>query len=150
MLKTVCKIRTTKMKPTTANYTLPRPEFKLLVSWLLLCAVIALHVVDEATHNFLAVYNPSVMALRERVHWLPLPVFSFRTWITGLVIAIALLFSLSPFVSRDVRWIRPFVYVVCFLTIANALNHTAGTILGRTVASVHFPRPMPGFYSSPR
>jgi len=33
--------------------------------------------------------------------------------------------------------------------IANGLMHITGTILGRTVASVHFPRPMPGFYSSP-
>lgn len=33
--------------------------------------------------------------------------------------------------------------------IANGLNQTVGAILGRKVASVHFPRPMPGFYSSP-
>ena len=32
---------------------------------------------------------------------------------------------------------------------ANGMGHTLGTIFGRTVASVHFPRPMPGFYSSP-
>jgi hypothetical protein len=44
---------------------------------------------------------------------------------------------------------RPVAYVVSVLMIANGLNHFAGTILGRTVESVHFPRPMPGFYSSP-
>lgn len=38
---------------------------------------------------------------------------------------------------------------VALFVIANGLNHTVGTILGTTVASVHFPRPMPGFYSSP-
>jgi len=31
----------------------------------------------------------------------------------------------------------------------NAMGHTLGTILGHTVASVTFPRPAPGFYSSP-
>jgi hypothetical protein len=33
--------------------------------------------------------------------------------------------------------------------ILNALGHTLGTILGHTVPSVRFARPMPGFYSSP-
>ncbi len=130
------------MKPTLGSP-------KLLLSWLLLCTVIILHVIDEATHNFLAVYNPSVMALREDAPWLPLPVLSFKFWITSLAIGIALLFSLSPFVSRGAHWIRPIAFVVSVLMIANGLNHIAGTILGRTVPSVHFPRPMPGFYSSP-
>ena len=31
----------------------------------------------------------------------------------------------------------------------NAIGHTVGTILGHTVAGVTFPRPAPGFYSSP-
>jgi hypothetical protein len=136
------------MKP-AARYTPSRPDSRLLVSWLLLCAAIALHVADEATHNFLAVYNSSVMAMREHAPWLPLPVFTFQVWITGLTIGIALLFSLSPFLSRGARWIRPFAYVISILMIANGLQHIVGTIFGRTVASVHFPRPMPGFYSSP-
>jgi hypothetical protein len=116
---------------------------------LLLCAAIALHVADEATHNFLAVYNPSVVALREHAPWLPLPVFTFRLWITGLTIGIIFLFLLSPFFSRRARWIRPFAYAISILMIGNGLQHILGTIFGRTVSSVHFPRPMPGFYSSP-
>jgi len=31
----------------------------------------------------------------------------------------------------------------------NALGHTIATILGQTVSTVQFPRPAPGFYSSP-
>ncbi len=137
------------MNSTTADHPLPGPKSKLVLSWLLLCMAIALHVFDEATHNFLAVYNPTVIALRERMPWLAFPEFTFRTWITGLAIAIALLFLLSPLVARGVHWIRPIAYLVSVLMIANGLSHAAGTILGRTVASVHFSRPMPGFYSSP-
>lgn len=33
--------------------------------------------------------------------------------------------------------------------VMNALGHTIATVLGRTVSDVHFPRPAPGFYSSP-
>jgi hypothetical protein len=35
------------------------------------------------------------------------------------------------------------------MMLANGLGHTLGTIFGQTVASVRFPRPMPGFLSSP-
>lgn len=135
------------MKPTMSSAS--PPDSKLLVSWLLLCVAVALHVLDEATHNFLAVYNPSVIALREHAPWLRLPVFTFKLWISSLAIAIVFLFSLSPFLSRGARWIRPLAYAVSILMIANGLQHIVGTILGRTVSSVHFPRPMPGFYSSP-
>lgn len=80
-------------------------------SWILLCLAVVLHVIDEATHNFLAVYNPTVMALRERVPRLPLPVFSFRMWITSLAIAVALGFSLSRFLLRGALWVRLIVCV---------------------------------------
>lgn len=59
------------MNSTTGIFTLRHPEFKLVISWILLCLAVVLHVIDEATHNFLAVYNPTVMALRERVPRLP-------------------------------------------------------------------------------
>jgi hypothetical protein len=44
---------------------------------------------------------------------------------------------------------RPIAYVFAILMLVNGLGHTLGTIFGRTVESVRFPRPMPGFYSSP-
>jgi disulfide bond formation protein DsbB len=123
-------------------------QLKLLISWLLLCAALAIHVADEALNGFLAVYNPTVIAMRASIHWLPLPVFTFRLWITGLTIGILVLFALSVFVSRGARWTRPIAYVLALTMIANGVQHTIGTILGTTIA-VRFPRPMPGFYSSP-
>jgi hypothetical protein len=56
---------------------------------------------------------------------------------------------LSPFVFRGSRWIWPLFYLFAVILFFNGLGHTAGTILGHTVSSVRFPRPMPGFYSSP-
>jgi hypothetical protein len=44
---------------------------------------------------------------------------------------------------------RPVGYALAVLRLANAVGHILGTIAGRTVAEVRFPRPMPGFYSSP-
>ena len=136
------------MSAPPVRHAASRPS-RLLLSWLLFCTAIAIHVADEAVSGFLAVYNPTVMALRNRLPWLPVPAFTFRVWITGLALGIALLFALSPFVARGVRWIRPLAVVLSIVMIANGLQHIVGTILGRTVGSVEFPRPMPGFYSSP-
>jgi hypothetical protein len=114
-----------------------------------LCGAFVLHVVDEALTGFLSVYNPTVIALRDRVPWLPLPTFTFELWLTGLIIANAILLLLSPYASRGTRWMRPIAYGFAGIMLLNGIGHTIGTIAGQTVASVRFARPMPGFYSSP-
>src|SRR5687768_8614122 len=55
------------------------------LAWAGLTAAFAVHVVDEATHDFLAWYNPSAIRLQERLEGLPFPpVFSFTVWLAGL------------------------------------------------------------------
>ena len=125
------------------------PNAQLFWAWITLCLALALHVVDEAGTGFLSVYNPTVMALRKSRPWLPLPVFTFGVWLAGLVVATVLLLCLSVFVWHGARWMRPIGYVFAGIMLANGLSHILGTILGRTVAPIRFPRPMPGFYSSP-
>jgi len=125
------------------------PPVRLFRAWVALCVALGLHVADEATTGFLPVYNATVLALRKNWAWLPMPVFRFDVWLAGLIAAIATLVCLSPFILRGVRWMRPVAYAFALLMLANGLGHTLGTIFGRTVASVRFPRPMPGFLSSP-
>lgn len=124
-------------------------QSRLGLAWLALCAALALHVVDEAVTGFLAVYNPTVLALRARYAWFPMPTFEFGDWLAGLICAVVVLFALSPFFFRNARWIRPLGYFAAGLNILNALGHTTATVLGRTVASVPVARPAPGFWSSP-
>ncbi len=118
-------------------------------AWLALCCALALHVTDEALTGFLSVYNPTVIDLRSRLGWWPMPTFQFREWLIGLIAGIVILFLLSPLFYRRGRPIRPLAWIFAVLMIGNGLGHTIGTIAGRSVASVHFPRPMPGFWSSP-
>src|SRR5262245_47244767 len=119
-------------------------------AWLLMWIALAIHVADEALTGFLAIYNPTVTALRERFGFWPMPTFGFRHWLTDLGLGILLLALLSPFAFRNARWIRPLLYFVAIVAgILNALGHTLGTILGHTVNAVRFARPAPGFYSSP-
>jgi len=117
--------------------------------WLALCAAFALHIAEEALTGILDVYNPTVLALQQRWGWFPVPSFEFREWLVGLIVGWTILACLTPLAFRGVRWLRPLAWVYAPIMLANGLGHTLFTILGRTVASVTFPRPAPGFFSSP-
>lgn len=117
--------------------------------WLLLCVALCCHVTDEALTGFLAVYNPTVLAMRAQYPWFPMPTFEFREWLIGLIFACVVLMALTPLAYRDARWLRPFAYFYAVMMFLNGMGHTVFTILGHTVPSVQFPRPAPGFYSSP-
>ncbi len=110
-------------------------------SWIALAIALALHVWDEAAHDFLSVYNPMVASIRERVPFLPLPTFSFHMWLTGLIVAVLIMLSASVFAFRGARWFRPLCYALAILMIANGLMHAAG--------SIYSGKAMPGVYSSP-
>jgi multisubunit Na+/H+ antiporter MnhE subunit len=78
-----------------------------------------------------------------------MPTFQFREWLVGLIVAVAICFALTPLAARNVRWLRPFAWFYAVIMLFNGLGHTLFTILGHTLQSVTFPRPAPGFYSSP-
>jgi hypothetical protein len=111
-------------------------------AWLAFASALALHVTDEATHDFLSVYNPNAIAIRARFPFLPVPTFTFATWLALLVAAITLLFALSPLAFRGARWLRlAAVPVSVLFGIANASLHL--------LSSLYYQRLMPGVLSSP-
>ena len=106
-----------------------------------LCAALAIHVVDEAVTDFLGLYNPAVLELRERHAWLPLPTFTFDIWLSLLIFAVVVLVAVSFFVWKG-RWaMRPISYAFAGFMLANGLLHIAG--------SLYMQQLMPGVYSSP-
>jgi hypothetical protein len=119
------------------------------LAWILLCLAFCSHVADEALTGFLNVYNPTVIAMRDRLSWFPMPTFEYREWLVGLIVANLVLLALTPFAYRNARALRPLAYFFAGVMLLNGMGHTVFTVLGRTVASVQFPRPAPGFYSSP-
>ncbi len=125
------------------------PQAKLGWAWVALALATALHVADEALTGFLPVYNSTVLALRHEWSWFPAPTFTLGVWLGGLITGIVLWLALSPFAFRGARWIRPIAYFLAVLMILNAAGHTTETIVGHTLNTVQFPRPAPGFYSSP-
>lgn len=117
--------------------------------WFAISVALALHIFDEAMTGFLDVYNPTVTAMRVRYAWFPMPTFQFREWLIGLTVAVVLCFALTPVAAQGARWLRPLAWFLALIMFFNGLGHTLFTILGRTVPAVTFPRPAPGFYSSP-
>jgi hypothetical protein len=117
--------------------------------WFLLCLAFCAHVADEALTGFLNLYNPTVTAMRARLSWFPMPTYEFRGWLTALIIANLILLALTPLAYRNTRALRPLAYFLAGVMLLNGMGHTIFTVLGRTVASVQFQRPAPGFYSSP-
>ncbi len=135
------------MAPAASQASAAPDNFGL--QWLLLCLAFCAHVADEALTGFLNVYNPTVIAMRARLSWFPMPTFEYREWLIGLIIGNLFLLALTPFAYRNTRVLRPLAYFLAGVMFLNGMGHTLFTVLGRTVASVQFPRPAPGFYSSP-
>jgi hypothetical protein len=112
------------------------------IAWISFAFALAIHVTDEATHHFLSTYNPSVIAIRARFPFLPLPTFTFGVWLTLLIAGVVLLLCLAPLAFRGKRWLqlaaRPLAIVV---GVGNAALHIG--------SSIYFQRWMPGVFSSP-
>lgn len=110
-------------------------------AWVAFALAVALHVADEARHDFLAVYNPNARAIRRRLH-IPVPVFTYRWWLISLAAGICALLLLSPSAFHGASWIRVAAAPLALLAgIGNGLLHVA--------ASLHYRRRMPGVLSSP-
>src|SRR6266852_9517688 len=111
------------------------------MAWILLCLAFCAHVADESLTGFLGVYNPTVLAMRARLSWFPMPTFEFREWLTGLIVANVILLVLTPFAFQNARWLRPLADFYAGVHLLNGMGHTLATIFGQTVSSVQFPRP---------
>jgi hypothetical protein len=112
------------------------------LAWIAFAIAVALHVADEATHDFLATYNPNALAIRRKLHIPFPPVLTFRVWLTALIAGIGLLLVLSPLAFHGAHWIRIAAFILAILVgVGNALLHIGGSILYR--------RWMAGILSSP-
>jgi succinate-acetate transporter protein len=108
--------------------------------WLAFGYTLALHVLDEAGHDFLSVYNPNALLLRR---FLPFfPVFTFRQWIGSLLCALTVWLALAPLALHGLTWQRRLAIPVAVLAgIGNALGHI--------LSSIYLHRFMPGVFSAP-
>ena len=111
------------------------------LAWAAMTAAFALHVLDEATHDFLSMYNPTALRIQEYLGLPFPPVFSFRVWLTGLCVALAVLAALTPLVKPGRRWAVIAAFGYGAIHTANAIGHLTASVAGRWLA--------PGVLSSP-
>jgi hypothetical protein len=111
------------------------------LAWMGLCGALAIHVVDEAVTDFLAFQNSTVLAVREKYPFLPIPTFTFEVWLSLLIFAVIALTSVAWFVWKG-RWaMRPISYAFAGFMLLNGLLHIA--------VSVYMGELVSGVYSSP-
>jgi hypothetical protein len=112
------------------------------LAWLVAAVALALHVADEASHDFLSWYNPRALRIRRALRGFPIPpTFTFWPWLLGLIAGVLVLCGLTPFAYRGAGWLRPVAYVLAGIHIGNGLLHVGGSILAR--------RPVPGVWTAP-
>ena len=121
---------------------LENANYRFGIWWLVFGYTLALHVLDEAAHNFLAVYNPNALAIRRALPFLPLPVFSFQSWASSLLCGLTIWLALAPFAFRGARWQR-------WLGVPIAVLAGVGNGFAHILSSLYFHRFMPGVYSAP-
>ncbi|HEX4600552.1 MAG TPA: HXXEE domain-containing protein [Gemmatimonadales bacterium] len=114
---------------------------QLGLAWVVLCGAFAMHVVDEALTHFLDAYSPMVQAIRARLPWVPLPTFTLRVWLAGLIVAVLTLSALSPFAWTHAAWIRPLARVFGVVMLGNGLLHLGAACYRR--------RAVPGVFTAP-
>lgn len=111
-------------------------------AWLALSIAFGLHVADEASHQFLAWYNPIAKRIRSRLGGLPFPpVFTFWPWLLGLLAVTAVALLLTPMAYRRASWLEPVALAFALINVGNGLLHL--------VASAKLGRRVPGVLSAP-
>lgn len=100
-----------------------------------------IHVADEAIGDLVSYYNLTIDEINSDLGTTVLPTLILEYWLAAMLIVIAILFSLTRWVSRVSSMARRLVLVVSALMVLNGVGHVIGSIfLGHL---------LPGFWSSP-
>jgi Protein of unknown function with HXXEE motif len=110
-------------------------------AWWVLVGALAIHVTDEALTDFLGFYNPMVLSIRSRVPWFPMPTFTFRIWLAGLVAVVLVLALLGGAIRRGAPGTSMASWALAAIMFLNGLGHLSG--------SLYFARWLPGSTSAP-
>ena len=89
--------------------------------WVAAVIALALHVADEAAHDFLSWYNPQALRIRKFLRIPFPPTFAFWPWIIALVAAVIILAVLTRAAYAGTPWLRPLAIVMGIEHVGNGL-----------------------------
>jgi len=106
--------------------------------WLGATLALALHVIDEATHDFLSWYNPQALRVRRFLGGFAFPpTFTFWPWLIALSSAVFVLAVLTPQAYAGNSWLRVLAIFMGVEHVGNGLLHLgAGLVLRRAVPGI--------------
>jgi len=105
------------------------------LAWLAAVVALALHVADEASHDFLSWYNPQALRIRRVLGGIPFPpTFTFFTWLLGLIAGVLVLGALTPVAYAGRMGLRPLAYVLAAIHIGNGRLAPRGPTHGHRAA----------------
>jgi hypothetical protein len=110
-------------------------------AWLCLCLALALHVADEAWHDFPAFFNLQANTVHDIWPALPLFHIAFVPWIISLVVLTLVLLGLTPTAWRNVEWMRIPSRIFAVIMVINGAAHIG--------VSIRYGFLAPGVLSSP-
>ncbi|HET9793012.1 MAG TPA: hypothetical protein VFS34_01020 [Thermoanaerobaculia bacterium] len=111
-------------------------------AWVAAVGALAVHVADEATHDFLSWYNPQALRIRGLMHGIPFPpTFTFWPWLMALGAGVAFLAALTVAAFAGTSWMRPAAYALSAIHALNGTGHLVGAFLAK--------RAVPGVLSAP-
>jgi hypothetical protein len=109
-------------------------------AWLVLCAVTALHLLEESTTGFLEDFAPLVHRVGLTIG-IPVEMPAYSVWLAVIASLVVFVFVLTPWAFRGPLWVILGSYVFAALMIGNGVNHLLSPLyLG------HF---LPGQWTSP-
>ena len=121
---------------------IPPDVFTFGCAWLASAATLAVHVADEAAHDFLSWYNPQALRIRARLGGVPFPpTFTFWPWLGGLSAGVVALALLTPLAFAGVPSLVDVAYALAVVHVVNGVLHLSGGIISR--------RAVPGIWSAP-
>ena len=106
-------------------------------AWAALVLALGLHVADEAANDFLRLYNPVALSIREALGVGP-PTFTFEVWLSGLILAVAVLLLLTPLAAARSAGMRYFALFFAAFMVVNGLGHMVmSAFAGEIVAGTY-------------
>jgi hypothetical protein len=112
------------------------------IVWLFFGYTLALHVLDEAGHDFVSIFNSNALVIRRAVPFLRIPALTQQDFMGIMALFLTFLLALAPLAFRGLNWVRGLAIPIS--AIGGILNGTM-----HILSSIYLKRMMPGVYSSP-
>src|SRR5258706_13653984 len=92
------------------------------IVWLFFGYTLALHVLDEAGHDFVSIFNSNALVIRRAVPFLRIPALTQQVFMGIMALFLTFLLALAPLAFRSLEWVS--VRAITISAIGRILHKT--------------------------